>query len=353
MKKILLLIDDLGQGGAERQMIYLARELSERACEVRLVKFYPGDSPYASFLESNGSKIEIMVKGMKPFKRIWIIYKLVKSWQPDLTIAYKDGSCIAACIARIFYKFKLIVSERNTTQRLNKFERIKFFFYRFADGIVPNSYSQNEFIKRNYPNLVSKLRVITNMVDLRKFQLSTTLPRKKKVIIVARLAPQKNVINLLKALKEGRFNHDEVHFDWYGKVQDQNYFEEILSTRKELGLEALIVFHSNGSNNIEEEYRNATHFCLPSLFEGFPNVLCEAMASGLICVASNVCDNQFILEDNDLLFNPVEPSDIASKLKYTLNFNSEEMNKIKRKNRMRIEKLCSSESFGDKYLALL
>lgn len=53
---------------------------------------------------------------------------------------------------------------------------------------------------------------------------------------------------------------------------------------------------------------------LPTLHEGSPNALLEAMGYGLPCLASNIPEIREILPDPELLFNPHDPAELASKL---------------------------------------
>lgn len=353
MKKILLLIDFLGQGGAERQMVYLATELNKAGCNVRLIKFFDNDGAYLSQLQEAGIDVETDRKGSNRWRRILRIIKIVIDWRPDMTIAYKDGTCIAASLARLFVKFRLAVSERNTTQSLSKFEKMKFFIFRKADYIIPNSHSQTEFIMNQFPNLSSRLRTITNMIDMERFYPAKDSPEIKRVIIAARLTEQKNVIGFLEAISLINVSPEEVHFDWFGKIQEEEYYTKIKETVDKLKLGRIITFHAEGSKNIEEEYRKSTHFILPSIYEGFPNVLCEAMASGLVCIASNVCDNPYILPDKQMLFDPKDPQDIADKISYALNLSREQCNNIRLINQQRISDLCSAKVFCNQYLNLI
>lgn len=353
MKKILLLIDDLGQGGAERQIIYLAKALNTTKNKVRLVKFFPGTTDYSEMLVGTDIEIETMSAGKNKWKRIWVIRNLIRNWQPDLTIVYKDGTCIAACIAKLFIRYKLAVSERNTTQKINLYENLKFFWFRMADYIIPNSITQSDFICKKYPNLSKKIKTITNMIDIEQFYPSENMVFGKRVIITARLTPQKNVLTFLDALKIANLSSKDVHFDWFGKVHSIQYYSEIKEKVESLGLSNLISFHENGSTNIQEEYRKSTHFCLPSIYEGFPNALCEAMACGLVCCASNICDNQNILCSPEFLFNPFDPYDIAEKLKQSLDLSASKRVAISKDNRKRIVDLCSPQIFTESYMALL
>lgn len=351
-KRILLLIDDLEQGGAERQMVYLAHELKKCSYDIRLVKFFSGVSAYDNFLRLNNIKVETIVEGTNRWKRVLVIKNLVKSWTPDVVITYKDGVCMSACIARLLCKFNLIVSERNTTQELSFYERLKFLLYNAATFIVPNSYSQGEFIDRHYPRLRDKVKVITNTLDFFKFTRAKT-DNELRVITVARLAPQKNVLTFLKALSILKDRGVKASFVWFGKISSDEYYKEIVELQIKLGLDSYIKFYTEGSDEIENEYSKSTHFCLPSIYEGFPNVLCEAMASGLICTASDVCDNRNILDNQEFLFDPTSPENIAEKIIHSLLISPEERNKIAERNSDRIKELCSAERFIKEYTTLI
>lgn len=351
-RRILLLIDDMGQGGAERQMAYLAVLLQKRGYEVRLVRFYNGECAYTPDLREGNIEPECDIKGNNRWRRIWEIHKLVSSWNPRAVIVYKDGTCIGACLAKLFGRFRLIVSERNTSQMLTRSERLKFLCYRLADYIVPNSFSQAIFIKENFTNLIPKVKVITNTLPLDKFKSSEqNFPL--RVITTARIAPQKNVENYLKALVILKERGIKAKFDWFGKPHNSEYFQTLIHLQKQLQLEDYIEFHPEGTNKVEEEYRQSTHFCLPSLYEGFPNVLCEAMAAGLVCSASNVCDNPSILECDEFTFDPKNPASIASVLYNSLMCSQTKRLEIGERNRDRIISLCSPKLFINKYIELI
>lgn len=68
------------------------------------------------------------------------------------------------------------------------------------------------------------------------------------------------------------------------------------------------------NQSIEVEYRKADISCIPSLYEGYPNVVAEAMSCGLPILCSNVCENPYIVEEgvNGFLFNPESPENIAT-----------------------------------------
>lgn len=352
--KYLLLTDAMSGGGAERQLAYLAMQLKKAGQQVRLVQFYDVKNHYGSDLEAAGISTESLTEGQNPLGRIRTISRLVKDWEPDRVITYKSGSGMAACIVRMTKKFNLIVSERNTTQTLSTMERVRFFLYRFADKIVPNSFSQEDFIREHFPKLMPKVKVITNMVDTEKFSPAETAKTPGEVptvITTARIMPQKNPFGYVEAVKILKDRGIKAHFDWYGTNFDPEYTDKILRRVSELGIGDWVTFHAP-TTDVVSLYRNADIFFLPSLYEGFPNVLCEAMACGLPSVTTAVCDSPRIMTDERFQADPHDPKSMADALERAIRLTPEERREIGDANRRRIVSLCSAEQFLNQYVAL-
>lgn len=356
MKKVICLIESLGSGGAERQLSGLAVMLKQQGYEIEVWTYYPQDF-YLPTLKDGNVKYRYIPEAQRKSKRLSVLRKELKKANPDTVIAYLDTACMVACIIKAMgAKFKLIVSERNTTQHLSWRERLKFFLYRFANYIVPNSHTQSKFIKKNFPVLADKVKCITNFVDIERFvptqERGERTPR--RILTVARVMPQKNVLGYIEAVKSVVNQGGKLRVDWYGNSADDNYYEQCKKAVIDKTLEDIFVFHQ-AKSNIVDEYQNADWFCLPSFYEGFPNVVCEAMSCGLPILASDVCDNAQIVADgqNGFLFNPHNEKQIVNTLLKSLDTPEQNIVTMGDNSRKIAVDKFSSTTFINKYVDLI
>lgn len=354
-KRILLFIDSLGSGGAQRQMTGLAVLLKRNGYDVKVLTYYPLDF-YKGELDAEKITNVCVNTGRNFLMRIVKVWNEVHRFSPDVVISFLDTPNKIACAIKglTSAKWRLIVGERNTTVALSKNEREKFRLFRWADAIVSNSKSQAEFITENYPKLIDKVVTITNFVDINYFspvdEIKKTRNDKKKIICVGRISPQKNIQSFLKALKKVEDNGYEFSVEWYGCCTDRSYFEECESIINRLKVSDFFIFNKP-DKNIRDRYREADIFCLPSLYEGYPNVLCEAMSCGLPVICSDVCDNPDIAENgkSGFLFDPHNIDSMVDALVKILSLSSSEILEIGKYNRERSINIFSTQRFFDKY----
>lgn len=357
MKRILCLIESIGSGGAERQLTGLAVMLKQQGYKVE-VCYYVNREFYLPYLQENGVESCFLAEASNPKTRFFALRKHIKAFKPDTVISYSASPSMIVCLMKLLgAKFRLVVSERSTTQRLNKREKIKFLLYRWADVIVPNSQSQAGFIDKHFPCLTPKVKTITNFVDTDKFSPSeapNSMYEETRMVCVGRLMLPKNLNSFVEAISKVVSDGFNIHVDWFGQDLQDEYSRQVNDTVKKKGLEEVLIFHQPTST-IEEEYRKANVFCLPSLYEGFPNVLCEAMSCGLPVLCSRVCDNPSIVkeQENGLLFDPHDVGNMASTIEDYISRSPEEKTQMGKRSRIIALEKFSANAFLQKYINVI
>lgn len=354
MKKVLCLIDSLASGGAQRQMVGLAQLLKQKGYEVKVVTYY--DIPfYLQQLQETNVDYEYVPCRAGVLDRLRRIGRTIKRFEPDTVISYLDTPNILACLLHITNKrrWRLIVSERNTTQRLLLRDRFKFALYRFADYIVSNSFSQGDVIANHFPQLIKKSQVITNFVDTDVFCPGIKTDSKVlRIIGVGRILKQKNIPMLIEAVNNVYHINQQLRVDWYGQKFDS--YEKCMQLIKQYGLENIFAFH-DACSNIIVKYQESDLFVLPSIYEGFPNVLCEAMSCGLPVIATDVCDNGRIVrhEKNGYLIPSGDANQLGERLLQFMKLSVEQRNVMGETSRDIAVELFSRKTFVKEYIKLL
>ena len=352
-----LFIDSLGAGGAQRQLVGLAIMLKQHNYDVKVCYYH--DYPfYKEILDNNNVRHELIPDANNGLKRIPIVMRYFKRESPDWIIAYQETPSLVASVSKLLgCKFRLIVSERNTTQHTGSKEKIRFNLFRLAEKVVPNAFAQADYIINTFPFLANKVFTISNFVDLQYFKPGQERKRSNvaEILVVATIWASKNTLAFIDAVANLKEKGNQFHIRWYGKDPTQlEYYEKCQQKIEQLGLSEYIVLKEK-SRNIREEYQGSDFFCLPSLYEGTPNVICEAMACGLPIACSDVCDNSRYVEEgvNGFLFNPHDTINIADVLERMLSMTDEDYKTYCHKSRERAEKMLSKEKFVESYIKLL
>ena len=356
MKKILLLIESLGSGGAERQICGLASFLTQAGYTCRLVT-YVENQFYEPYLRQNDVEYEFVPSLSNKYLRIFRAAKYVRDYRPDIVISYLPSVNMTMCLAKLFYKSKLIVSERNNNSTISFKDKLLFNLYRLADVVVPNSNSQGDFISKNFPFLSSKVHPIINFVDLNRFSPAekTKVSDKLIIVAVARYAYQKNVLAFLQVVRKVKDAGLNVQFIWYGdKEHDQQYYQRVENEYNKLDIADYILL-KDSCREIQNEYNKSDVLMLPSLFEGYPNVIAEAMASGLPILCSDRYENPYIVEDgvNGFLFNPESVDSMFESIKKMLNLTKNQREDMGTLNRRVCLERNTEEKFLKSYIDLI
>jgi len=320
MNRILFLIDNFGSGGAQRQMTTIAVLLKQKGYNVSFLTYSLGDFFKEKIEEQNIPIYKISTTNN--LNRILKIRHYIRKGNFDAVISFMDTPNFLNCCAAIGqHKWKVITSERSCNESIfyNRKSKIFNWFQRYSDAIVCNSERAKQMWIKHYPKYEKKLRVIYNTVQLPKINTRYIPMKDNKIHIVVGASYQalKNPIGVIKALS--LLNDEEkniIQIDWYGRINTDLknkslIYNEAISLIKDLDLSNCIKLHDE-SNNIQELMNQADFVGLFSLYEGLPNVICEAMTIGKAIIITPVSDyNRFVNDENGIVCKSASPDDIA------------------------------------------
>lgn len=315
---ILFVTENLGSGGAERQLTRLAAAFAARGDRAVVVTWVDRDF-HGDFLRSHGVE-HILLKPRGRVDRVLKLARIIRNTKADAIISYLPMANETAILARLISGrcCKLIVSERSFTKSWGRRTRFTYWLYRFADKVVANSNNEAQNIITHCPALKDKTLAVPNFVDLENFkpEVSHELSKPYRFVGVGRIIRTKNIDRLLEALSILKKQNIDVIVDWYGNVNEPAYLKELQGVASTLGVNDMFIFHGE-SADIASAYAQADFFVMPSLLEGYPNVLVEAMACGLPVAVSAVCEHPYIVSDdtNGYLFDPNSSQSIADAIK--------------------------------------
>ncbi len=246
-----------------------------------------------------------------------LVPKIVREFQPQATICYfgiPGGP--AAMMAKRLFDIPYIVSLRGGDVPGFQTGHIELYYkltnpltkhiWNKASSVVANSNGLRDLALETAPQL--PIRVIPNGVDLDRFSPAKKRRRKEafvEILFVGRLAKQKGLDTLWHAL--ARLNNagtTNFRLRLAGGGPEQYHLDQ---SAKKLGISSRIEFLGwQPGERIRELYREAKIFVLPSIDEGMPNALMEAMASEVAVVATDVSGSREIITNRkDGLLVPI------------------------------------------------
>jgi GalNAc-alpha-(1->4)-GalNAc-alpha-(1->3)-diNAcBac-PP-undecaprenol alpha-1,4-N-acetyl-D-galactosaminyltransferase len=222
--------------------------------------------------------------------------------------------------------------------KLRAWVSLRKLVYRFSNALIV----QTRYDKEKYNRLANAF-VINNPLNLREMILNNTRAG-KNILAVGRLNKQKGFDRLIKA-----FSHLAPK-DWklaiIGEGSERSNLEKLIY---DLNLEDYISLPGI-TKAIEKWYKKSSIFVLSSRNEGFPNVLCEAMAYGCACISFDCIagPNEIITDKVDgYLVKNGDVDALSEKMDFLIN-NSEERRRIG-KEAMKISDRLNIDSIMSKW----
>jgi len=340
MKKVLLLLQSLRYGGgAENVVSTLSRKLSSKYKFLILTihdfkNIYPHNGIYYSLQENQG----LLQKFLSFFKinliiRNFRIYMLIKSFSPDIIISFMELVNIYAIITKLFFRLKipLIISVRcnpkmqfkDNMSYLNFLIKI-FYPIKIVNRIVSNSKGVGDILRDYYGIEAQKLKIINNGIDIeninnmKKDKISEykELFYNKdliKFITVGRLRVEKGHDYLIKAFSIVKKHLPNSRLIIIGDGPLRNELEQLI---EKLALKDDVLLMGLRKNPYKY-MANSDIFVFSSKYEGFPNVLLEALACGLPIISTDCETGPREILDNGkygLLVKVMDINDLAEKM---------------------------------------
>lgn len=297
---LVIIINSMAGGGAERVTSILLDQLKDQY-EIHLLlaeNFIDYDLPEEQkiycfkFLQNKRGYFFNFFK--IPF-HAYECWQYLKKHNIEISLSFLNRPNFVNCSLKFFgWKGKVIISERQAPSKIYRQHIFKNLIggnlirllYRKADLIIPNAKGIETDLKDNFGLVKTSFQVINNPINLEKTKTRLSLIKEKTTttftfINVARLEKQKDHITLLSAFAQ--LAHLDCQLILLGKGSLE---QEIKATIQALGISdkvKLIGF----SDNPFRYLKNADCFVLSSNFEGFPNVLLEALACSLPIIATD------------------------------------------------------------------
>lgn len=357
--RILCVIDSLGAGGAQRQLVELAKGFKEKGHEVEFL-IYHDIIFFGSQLKEQNIPITIITES-NYFKRLLKIRNAIRSYNPHVVISYLEAANFMATIAGFpARKWKLVVGERSANPAIlsNKKLRSYRFFHLFADLVIANSYTNLELVKKANPFLKkNRLKVIYNFVNIPNIFLPKINTSKiTNIVVAASYRPVKNLEGLIDAvILLPREYRENLRIDWYGDITiDSDFFHMAKVKLQEESLQETIHLH-NKTKDIVDKYVQADFIGLFSHYEGFPNTICEAMAIGKPVIVTEVSDVPLFIKEgvNGYLCHSKNANSIAQSLIKAIDSNEDIKSNMGNANRIVADEFFNREKIVAQYLKLL
>lgn len=288
--KVIQIMPEFGLAGAEIMCENLSYELMRQGDDVMIISLYEYHSAITERLEKKGIKVFYLDK--KPgldFSMIGKMIKIFKSEKPDVIHTHRyvmQYAIPAAIIAGVKHRVHTVhnVAQKENTNVARKANNL---FYKFAH-VIPVALSEEvqKTIVEEYHIDSKNIPIILNGIDLSKCIVKTNYEVNDyfNILHIGRFSEQKNHVGLIEAFSIFVKEHPNTILSLIGDGEKK---EEIQQLVREKGISDKVKFLGIKSN-VYSYLNKADVFILPSIYEGVPMTLIEAMGTGLPIIATAV-----------------------------------------------------------------
>lgn len=318
MKNVLVIHQNLENGGAEKQIVYLTNLLSQ-VYNVYLLILENKNIVHS--VNQNVNIIQLDFDESVSFRQLGFrkslnliirictdIKEIIKSKNIDLVIAYKDREVLFSYIAACFVDVRVLVSQRADYNNLPLYWKIILkYVYHHCNGVI----FQLPQVQKFYGMSNENSRVIPNPSTLVFTSDTYNACVSKKILSAGRFQDRKRFDLLIKAFSIVNKKYPEYELFIYGDGSERENLEALID---KLNLSEKV--HLPGfMKDVIRNNLDAEMFVFTSDSEGIPNILIEALSSGIPCIATDCLPGgaDFLLNhgENGLLINRNSVDDLV------------------------------------------
>lgn len=319
--RILLLSTSMGMGGADQQILMLARAMRSRGHEVRIVALAPL-GPMGLEAQREGIEVESLEleRNLRAIPRVLRLVRIIRAWRPDVLHSHMVHANLLARAIRPVAGMPALVS---TIHSINDGGSLRMAAYRLTSGLVDRFTIISRLAAERYIAIKAvparRLQVVPNAVDTDRFR---KLPEARAVLrrelglgdefvwlAVGRFEPAKDYPTMIAAFARLAAARPASRLLLVGQGSLRSEVEGMV---RAAGVEEGVRF-LGVRRDIPALMNAADSYLLSSAWEGMPVVLLEAAAAELPIVATRVGGVAEVVEDGStgLLVRSADPAALS------------------------------------------
>ena len=332
MSGLLFLARKLDPGGAERQLVALAKGLKKRGHDIQVVLFYSG-GVYDAELAAADVQVHFVGKRGR-WDVIGFLVRLallLRRLRPATIYSFLDLPNILAVLLHPFVRRpRLVWSIRAAGMEMQHYDwlsrsipKLEALLSRYSDIVIANSEAGAQWAAgRGFPR--SRVVVVENGIDTQRFRFDPAGRERYRgewgigagemaIGLVARFDPMKGHETFLRAAAHLAKQRGDLRFVCVGGGP-QDYIRRMQALSESLGIAKRVTW-AGAQTDMPAVYSALDTACSSSSFgEGFSNAVAEAMACERPCVVTDVGDSARIVGSTGEVVPPRNPEALAAGL---------------------------------------